>query len=451
MSTPLETSLNGSTSQPTQPHRRGSQAAAVVEHCRVLFAYSGDLKGSCVLQWLLDTGYEVYAMICDVGQRGNLEEVKKRALSMGAAKAFIEDVKQDFVTNFVYRSIQANAVYDGRLPLGTALSRPCIAKRQIEVARREQCQYVAHGASGSTSDHCRFELVYYALDSQVKIVAPFRDRRFQEVTRTRDSMLRFAEEKGFAFRDEMTTVAPGDMNLLTLTHHGARVEDPNKTVDSDVYIWTVDPREAPDTPEFIDITFKKGLPIKVAVVASPEKDEQSENGRIITSDHVEMLRVLNAVGARHGVGRIDMVVSAQIGVKFRNVVECPGGTILRCAHNDLEGLVMDREVRRLRDMMSPKFAEIVYNGFWCSPEMEFINAAVQNSQEMVDGVVRVRVFKGTVMAVDRQSRVSMYDRGVQHYRLDTFSTPEDTAGFVRCSAARLRTAAALQKQQTEQR
>jgi argininosuccinate synthase len=403
----------------------------------VLLAYNGDINSSCILRYLLDSNYDVFCLVCDIGQRSNMTEVKERALSIGASRVFVEDLKQEFVTNFVYRSIQANAAYDGRNLLGTALSRPCIARRQIEIARRENCAYVAHGATGKTNDVVRFELVYYALDANVKILAPHRDAGFAAINKTRATLVEYAKKHNIAVAksEENKSEYNEDHNIFSIQRTGSSLDDPSKSAPENAYTWIVDPLTAPDTADTVSVEFKAGVPVRVT----------DEAGRA-TTDAVGILTVLNDLGAKHGVGRVDMVINVQVGVKNRMVLETPGGTILRTAHSDLEGLVMDREVRRLRDMMSPKFAELVFNGFWFSPEMEFIVAAVIKSQETLDGVVKLRICKGTVVPISRESHVSMFDSKIATYNLDSFSTPEDTTGYVRVTATRLRAHAAITKQ-----
>eukprot|EP00759_Apiculatamorpha_spiralis_P025320 PhF_6_TR28325/c0_g1_i2/m.41969/K01940/argG, ASS1; argininosuccinate synthase len=392
---------------------------------RVLLAFTGGLSSCCVLKYLIVEGYEVYCLICDIGQQTSVEEAKTRATSYGAVKVFLEDLRTEFVTGFVFKSVQANAVYDGKNLLGTSLSRPCIARKQIELARREGCVAVAHGASGRTNDIVRFELAYHALNANIRVLAPYRDPRFLElVGHTRQSLLDFAHKHGVNVT-VTSDVGATDQNIFSSQHTGQAYEDPSRVAPESVYTWVTNPTETPDLSDTVSIEFKAGIPIKVV----------EDGSGIVTTDSVGILTVLNKLGAKHGIGRVDTVVNSMVGVKTRMILETPGGSILRMSHQDLEGLTMDREVRRLRDMMSPKFAELVFNGFWFSPEMDFLSHAIAQSQEHVNGVIKVRVFKGTCLPVYREcpGESKGLEKGVP-----SLTSPEDTKGYVQVAAARLR-------------
>jgi len=397
---------------------------------KIMLAFNGSVSSSCILHWMLELKYEVYCLICDIGQGEDVRTIENRALAIGATKVFVEDVKAEFVQSFVLRSIQANAVYDGRLLLGTALSRPCIARRQVKLATKEGCQYVAHGAASKTNDAVRFELAYYALDPTVKVLAPLRDPRYLEtVGRTRAQVLEYAKRNNIEVANGAELSYNSDLNLFSMQRSGALLDDPNRMVSTaEIGVgWTTDPEKCPDTAETVTIEFLKGQPIKAL----------AEGGRTAT-DAVGILSLLNEIGARNGIGRVDMVINQAVGVKRRVLVDTPGGSLLRAAHMDLEDLVMDREVRRLRDMMSPKFAELTFNGFWFSPEMEFVCSAVAKSQEPVEGTVTLRVFKGTAVPVARNSKVTLGS--------ESYTTPDDATGYVHVTAARLRANAARAKQ-----
>eukprot|EP00759_Apiculatamorpha_spiralis_P054045 PhF_6_TR678/c0_g1_i1/m.1043/K01940/argG, ASS1; argininosuccinate synthase len=392
---------------------------------RVLLAFTGGLHSSIALKHLISEGYEVYCLICDIGQRTSVEDAKTRASTYGAVKVFVEDLRAEFVTGFVFKSVQANAAYDGKNLLGTSLSRPCIAQKQIEIARREGCVAVAHGATGRTNDIVRFELAYHALNANIRVIAPYREPRFLDlVGPTRQSLVDYAVKHGITV-PQNGDVGSTDQNIFSSQHTGQAFEDPSRVAPESVYTWVANPTESPDTSETVSIEFKTGVPIKVV---------EDSNGAV-TTDPIGILTVLNALGAKHGIGRVDTVVNSLVGVKSRMILETPGGTILRLVHQDLEGLTMDREVRRLRDMMSPKFSELVFNGFWFSPEMDFLSHAIAQSQLQVNGLIKVRVFKGTCLPVYRESHADQKGAAVGG---SSWTNPEDTKGFVHVAAARLR-------------
>jgi argininosuccinate synthase len=395
---------------------------------KVVLAYSGGLDTSVILKWLAERGHEVVAYIADVGQNEDLEAVKKKALATGAVKAVVVDLKEELVTDYVYAAVKANAVYEGRYLLGTSLARPVIAKAQIALAHAENATHVAHGATGKGNDQVRFELSYAALDPKIFVISPWKDPEFLYAFKGRPDLLRYAKNHGIDVKASTEKPFSEDANLIHISHESGILEDPAAGAAEDVYSWTRSPQAAPDTPTFIDIHFKDGLPIKVVnLTKAVEK-----------TTPLALFQYLNELGAANGVGRVDMVENRFVGVKSRGVYETPGLTILLAAHKDIEGIAMDREVMRLRDMLSPKFAEFVYNGFWFSPEMDFLMAAIDKSQEVIDGVVHLSLYKGNVAVLGRTSHSSLYDKDLSSMDIEGGFDQTDSKGFIAINAIRLK-------------
>jgi argininosuccinate synthase len=395
---------------------------------KLVLAYSGGLDTSCTLKWLIDQGWEIVAYIANVGQDEDFEAARRKAEKIGASKVYVEDLRREFVTDFIFPAVKANAIYEGRYLLGTSLARPCIARRQVEIAARENCLAVSHGATGKGNDQVRFELTFYALNPRLQVIAPWRDSEFLARFKGRPDLLAYAAEHGIEVSATPKKPYSMDDNLYHISYESGVLEDPKTAPTDDMFRWTKDPRQAPDEPEDIEIHFHDGTPVKLVNRASGES----------WTDPLELFMALNALGAKHGVGRIDIVENRFVGIKSRGVYETPGGTILREAHMDIEGIAMDREVMRLRDMLSPKFAELVYNGFWFSPEMEFLMAAIAKSQEVIDGIVYLRLFKGRVTVIGRESPASLYDRDLASMDIEGGFNPKDSEGFIRINAIRLK-------------
>jgi len=394
---------------------------------RVILAYSGGLDTSVILKWLTLRGYEVIAYIADVGQRDDFDAASKKALASGASKVRVEDLRAEFVTDFIYPAFKANALYEGRYLLGTALARPVIARRQIQIALEEGAPYVAHGATGKGNDQVRFELAYYALHPTIKVIAPWKDHEFLSHFKGRTELLDFAQEHGIDVSATKEKPFSEDENLLHISHEAGVLEDPEHVAGEEVYSRTTAPEQAPDTPTRLAITFKDGAPIQV---------ENLDDGTVHT-DPLRVFLYLNEMGSAHGVGRMDMVENRFVGIKSRGIYETPGGTILHVAHLDIEGIAMDREVMRLRNMLTAKLSELIYNGFWFSPEMDFLMAAIDKSQEVIDGKVVLKLYKGSVMAVARECSSSLYDRDLSSMHLEGGFNQEDAQGFIRINALRL--------------
>ncbi|MEM8833466.1 MAG: argininosuccinate synthase, partial [Pseudomonadota bacterium] len=366
---------------------------------KVVLAYSGGLDTSVILKWLIEEGYDVIAYMADVGQKEDFDAAREKALKLGASKVYVEDLKREFVTDYIFPAFAANAIYEGRYLLGTALARPIIAKRQIEIAEKEGADYVSHGATGKGNDQVRFELAYYALKPDVIVLAPWKMPEFLNRFRGREDMLNYADQYDIPVTATRSKPYSEDENLLHISHEAGVLEDPSTVCDESVYSITTAPEDAPDTADIIEISFKDGIPTKVV---------NTTDGTTQT-DPLDLFLYLNELGGKHGIGRLDMVENRFVGIKSRGVYETPGGAILHAAHLDLEGIAMDREVMRLRDMLSSKIAQLIYNGFWFSPEMDFLMRAIEQSQDVIDGTVKLKLYKGTAYAIARTSPVSLYD------------------------------------------
>ncbi|MFH1159163.1 MAG: argininosuccinate synthase [Pseudomonadota bacterium] len=395
---------------------------------KVVLAYSGGLDTSVILKWLIEEGYEVIAYLADVGQMEDFKAAKEKAMKIGASKVYIEDLKEEFVTDFIFPAFSAGAVYEGRYLLGTSLARPVIAKKQIEIAEKEGVNCVSHGATGKGNDQVRFELTYYALKPDVEVLAPWKMPKFLQRFRGREDMLNYAEQHGIPVTATRKKPYSEDDNLLHISHEAGILEDPNAPCDESVYSRTTAPEKAPDTSEVITLTFKDGIPVKV---------ENPSDGTVKTSP-LELFQYLNKIGAKHGIGRLDMVENRFVGIKSRGVYETPGGTILYNAHADIEGIAMDREVMRLRNMLREKVAEVIYYGFWFSPEMDFLMGAIRQSQKYIDGTVKVKLYKGVAYPIARMSPTSLYNEELSSMNAAGGFNQQDSEGFIKINAIRLK-------------
>jgi argininosuccinate synthase len=394
---------------------------------KVVLAYSGGLDTSVILRWLLNKGYDVIAYVADVGQEEDFEKVREKALKTGASRVYVEDLKREFVTDYIFPIIKANALYEGRYLLGTAIARPLIAKKQVEIANLENASWVSHGATGKGNDQVRFELSYYALKPGVQVLAPWKDAEFLGEFKGRSDLIRYAEQYGIPVQATEGKPYSEDENLFHISHEAGILEDPSLEPAKDVYSRTVDPENAPDRPARIIIEFKDGVPVRV---------ENADDGTVET-DPLVLFIYLNRLGSAHGVGRVDMVENRFVGIKSRGIYETPGGTILHTAHKDIEGVAMDREVMRLRDMLTAKLSELIYYGFWFSPEMDFLMAAIDKSQEIIDGKVHLKLYKGNVFVTGRESTSSLYDQDLSSMHIEGGFNQTDSAGFIKINAIRL--------------
>ncbi len=395
---------------------------------KVILAYSGGLDTSVILRWLVEKGYEVIAYTADVGQNDDLAEIERKAIATGATRFIFEDRREELVTDFIFPAIKANAVYESRYLLGTALARPLIAKGQVEVARREGAENVAHGATGKGNDQVRFELSYYALNPSIKVISPWKDPEFLAEFKGRSDLLKYAEKKGINVKASRAKPYSEDANLIHISHESGILEDPKAFPPEGIFSWTKSPKEAPDKETLVEVHFKDGEPVKVVDVT---------NG-VVETRPLALFQYLNHLGATNGIGRVDMVENRYVGIKSRGVYESPGMTILHIAHRDIEGIAMDREVMRLRDMLAPKFAELVYYGFWYSPEMDFLMAAINKSQELIDGVVYLSLYKGNIQVLGRESPTSLYDQALSSMDIEGGFNQTDSSGFININAIRLK-------------
>jgi len=399
-----------------------------MEGKKVVLAYSGGLDTSVILKWLCEKGFEVIAFVADVGQKDDLQFIKEKALKTGASKVYVEDLRREFVTDFIFVALMANAIYEGRYLLGTSLARPLIAKKQVEIAQKENAQYVAHGATGKGNDQVRFELTYAALAPHLKVISPWKDPEFLQNFKGRTDLINYAKSKGIPIKASVEKPYSEDENLMHISHEAGKLEDPLYTADESVFSRTVSPKDAPDEETLLQIHFKDGIPTKVVNL----KDGT------VKEDPLELFEYLNEIGSKNGVGRVDMVENRFIGIKSRGIYETPGATILWIAHRDLEGIAMDKEVMHLRDMLSVKFSELIYNGFWYSPEMDFLLAAFKKSQEAIDGYVIVSIYKGNVMPVARFSPTSLYDQALSSMDVEGGFNALDSKGFINIHSIRLK-------------
>ena len=406
---------------------------------KVVLAYSGGLDTACILKTLLQQGFDVVAFVANVGQLEDFEDIERRARETGASEVFVEDLRHEFVTDFIWPAIAGKAVYENRYLLGTALARPVIAKRQVEVARKVGATALAHGATGKGNDQVRFELAFAALAPDLEIIAPWKDPAFLARFQGRRDLLAFAAEHDIPVEATAEKPWSSDENLMHRSYEAGRLEDPDAAPPDDMFKLTRALADTPDAADRLVVRFTDAMPVEV---------EHVGDGTKIT-DPVKLLGYLNDIGGRHGIGRIYIVENRFVGIKSRGVYETPGGTILHAALRDLEGIAMDREVRRLRDMLSPRFAEIIYNGFWFSPEMDFIEAAFRKSSELIDGDVRLSLFKGNVIVEGRSSPSSLYDQDLSSMDIAGGYDQQDARGFIRVNALRL-TAHRLILEQSEE-
>lgn len=406
---------------------------------KVVLAYSGGLDTSVILSWLAKKNFEVIAFIADLGQKEDLKAAKEKALKIGASKAYIEDMKEEFVTDFIFPSIRANAVYEGRYLMGTSLARPLIAKKQIEVAAKEKADFVSHGATGKGNDQVRFELTYYTLNPTIKVIAPWKDAEFLSQFKGRSDMIEYAEKNGIPVKATKQKPYSTDGNLMHISYEAGILEDPKQTLSDEDFQMTKSPKHAPDKETKISIEFKDGNPVKV---------KNLEDGTA-KSAPLELFQYLNKVGGENGIGRVDMVENRFVGIKSRGIYETPAGTILHIAHRDIEGLTLDREVAHLKDMLMPKFAELVYYGFWYSPEMKFLKAAFDQSQKHVNGTVYLSLYKGNCIIKGRESKDALYSQTLSSMDKIGGYDQKDAIGFIKLNAVRLM-ASSLREKKTKQ-
>ncbi|HYM03171.1 MAG TPA: argininosuccinate synthase [Stellaceae bacterium] len=396
---------------------------------KIVLAYSGGLDTSVILRWLQETyGAEVVTFTADIGQGEELAPARKKAELMGVKEIFIDDLREEFVRDFVFPMFRANALYEGQYLLGTSIARPLIAKRQIEIAKKVGADAVAHGATGKGNDQVRFELAYYALKPDIKVIAPWRE---WDLT-SRTKLVEYAEKHQIQIPRDKRGEAPfsTDANLLHISAEGKVLEDPWSEPEEFVYSRSVAPEAAPDQPEYVEIEIKRGDAIAV-------------DGKTLSP--AALLTRLNELGGKHGIGRLDMVENRFVGMKSRGVYETPGGTILHAAHRGIESITLDRGAAHLKDEIMPRYAELIYNGFWFAPEREMLQALIDKSQENVEGTVRLKLYKGHARVVGRKSPKSLYSLAHVTFEEDQVYNQRDAEGFIKLNALRLRLAKALRK------
>ena len=389
---------------------------------KVVLAYSGGLDTSVILKWLKETYHcEVIAFVADIGQKEELDGLEEKALSTGASKIYIEDMQEEFVRDFVFPALRANAVYEGTYLLGTSLARPLIAKRQVEIAAGENADAVSHGATGKGNDQVRFELTYLALNPVIKIIAPWREEQWR--FDSREAMIDYARKHHIPTTLTKSKPYSSDRNLLHVSHEGGILEDPWKAPLEDMFITTVSPEAAPDQPVYLEVDFEKGNPVSLM-------------GEKLSP--ATLLDRLNQIAGANGIGRVDMVENRLVGMKSRGVYETPGGTVLWGAHRALESITMDREVMSMRDGLIPRYAQLVYNGFWYSPEMKLLQNFIDETQENVTGTVLLKLYKGNCIVQGRKSPHSLYREDFATFGPDQVYDQKDATGFIKINALRLR-------------
>jgi argininosuccinate synthase len=387
---------------------------------KIVVAYSGGLDTSVIITWLRETyGCEVIAFTADIGQGEELEPLREKAVKTGASRIYIDDLREEFVRDFVFPLLRANAVYEGRYLLGTSIARPLIAKRQIEIAVREGADAVCHGATGKGNDQVRFELTYFALKPDVKIVAPWREWTMKG----REELIAYAAKHRIPVMATAAKPYSTDRNLLHISYEGGILEDPWRESTSDMYTMATPVEKAPDKSEYVEVEYEEGNPVAL-------------NGKKLSP--AALLAEANQIAGAHGVGRVDLVENRYVGMKSRGVYETPGGTLLHAAHRAVESITMDREAMHLRDSLVPRYAELVYYGYWFAPERAMLQAMVDESQKNVTGTARIKLYKGNCDTVGRKSAVSLYNPELATFEADAVYNQKDAEGFIRLNALRLR-------------
>ena len=379
---------------------------------KIVLAYSGGLDTSIILKWLKQKyDAEIIAYVADVGQDDDFKQVEEKALKTGASKVYVEDLKKEFVQDYIFPIIKANAVYESRYLLGTAIARPLIAKRQVEIAQKENAEAVSHGATGKGNDQVRFELTYKALAPELKIIAPWREWEFKG----REDLINYAKENDIPIPVTKDKPYSSDMNLFHISFESGILEDPWNEPNEDMFVMTKSPENAPDKPAYIEVEFEKGIPVGV-------------NGKKM--NEVELMKELNKIGGEHGIGRVDIVENRLVGIKSRGVYETPGGTILMAAHRDLESLTLDRDTVHYKDMIALRYAELVYYGKWFAPLKEAMDAFINKTQEYVTGVVKLKLYKGNLIAAGVKSKHSLYNTDLATFEGEDIYNQKDAEGFI---------------------
>ncbi len=394
---------------------------------KIILAYSGGLDTSVAIRWLKETySAEVVAFCADLGQGEDLRKVRKKALATGASKVYVEDLREEFVKDYIYPMLRGNAVYEGSYLLGTSIARPLIAKKQIEIAKKEGARSVAHGATGKGNDQIRFELTYYALEPGIKVIAPWREWTFN----SRESLIEYASKHSIPVTATKKKPFSTDRNIFHISYEGGILEDPWKEPPSDMHTMTSPLESTPDRPVYIEISFLKGDPVMV-------------NGKKMSP--AKVLHKLNETGGKHGIGKIDIVENRYVGIKSRGVYETPGGTILHAARKAVESITLDREEKHLLDSLMPRYAELIYNGYWFSPERIALQKLIDGIQESTNGTARLKLFKGNCLTVGRKSPASLYDSKLATFEAEDVYYQKDAEGFIKLNALRLKANKSLRR------
>jgi argininosuccinate synthase len=387
---------------------------------KIVLAYSGGLDTSIVIKWLIENyNAEVIAFCADLGQGEDLKAIKEKALKTGASKAYVEDLREEFVRDYIFPMLRANAIYEGAYMLGTSIARPLIAKKQIDIAKKEKADAVAHGATGKGNDQVRFELTYYALKPDIKVVSPWREWSFD----SRQSLIAYAKIHDIPVPVTKKKPYSTDRNIFHISYEGGILEDPWAEPTKDMHTMMVPPEKAPDKPAYIEIGYKKGNPISL-------------NGKTLSP--FKLLEALNRIAGANGIGRVDIVENRYVGIKSRGVYETPGGTVLHIAHRAIESITLDREVLHLRDSLIPKYAEMIYYGYWFAPERETLQGMIDDVQKTVTGTVRLKLYKGNCSVVGRKSPNSLYHPELATFEAEKIYDQKDAEGFIKLNALRLR-------------
>jgi argininosuccinate synthase len=387
---------------------------------KIVLAYSGGLDTSVAIKWLKEKyNTEIIAFYADIGQGENTEPIREKALQTGASQIYIEDVKEEFVRDYIFPMLRTNAVYEGSYLLGTSIARPLIAKKQVEIAEQEGAEAVAHGATGKGNDQVRFELTYYAFQPAIKVIAPWREWPFN----SRNSLIEYSEKNDIPVTATKEKPYSIDRNLFHISYEGGILEDPWQEPPSDMYTMIVQPEKAPDKPLYVEISYEEGNPVAL-------NDEFLSSATLLTR--------LNHLAGEHGVGRVDMVENRYVGMKSRGVYETPGGTVLHIAHRALESITLDREVMHIRDSLIPRYAELVYYGYWFSPERKALQTFMDDIQKDINGTVRLKLYKGNCYVVGRKSPNSLYHPGLATFEAENIYNQKDAEGFIKLNALRLR-------------
>ncbi len=407
-----------------RPRSKGSSRA---KRPKVVLAYSGGLDTSVILHWLkIERGCDVIAFCADLGQGEDLPAIRKKALQVGAHKAYVEDLREEFVSDYVFPMLRGNAVYESFYLLGTSIARPLIAKRQVDLAKKEKAQFVSHGATGKGNDQVRFELTFAALAPHLQVIAPWREWTMA----SRQDLITYARKHDIPVSVTKSKPYSMDLNLFHISYEGGILEDPWSAPPDDMFQMTVSPQNAPKTPQTITLQFAKGNPVAI-------------NDKSLTP--ATLLHRLNELGGKHGIGRVDLVENRFVGIKSRGIYETPGGTILHIARRALESLTLDREVVHLRDALMPRYAELIYNGFWYSPERVMLQSAFDQTQQHVTGTVRIQLYKGNCTVTGRKSDHSLYRQHLATFEEGKGYDQKDAGGFIHLHALRLATRTSAQK------